>query len=190
MRLRPFALACAGLALAAQSSTPVLDPIPGTPVPSGLTLRVDTFAVFPKAVPIPEPTDPRLVRTARINYLGEIPDGSGRMFVPDINGPLYIVTRGTPSVYLDLAKTFAPDFFSGRGLGQGFAFVAFHPAFARNAKFYTVHTETGDALTRKTGARDAARVDRLGDSGGARADAPARGHRRIRQDDDDEGSRG
>ena len=140
----------AALMLAFQSSTPVLDPVPEAPIPSSLALTVETFAVFPRSQPIPEPTDPRLVRHARINYLGELPDGSGRMFVPDINGALYLVTRGTPSVYLDLATTFAPDFFSGRGLGQGFAFVAFHPEFARNGKFYTVHTETGNALDEKT----------------------------------------
>jgi len=133
-----------------QSSAPVLDPVPDAPIPSGLALQVETFAVFPKSQPIPEPTDPRLMRTARINYLGELPDGSGRMFVPDINGALYLVTRGKPSVYIDVGKTFAPDFFSGRGLGQGFAFVAFDPEFARNGRFYTVHTETGDALTTKT----------------------------------------
>src|SRR5262249_13020330 len=151
MRLRTFAVTIAGLLLAMQSSssTPVSDPVPAAAIPSGLALTVEPFAVFPKSEPIPEPTDPRLVRRARINYLGEVPDGSGRMFVPDINGPLYLVTRGTPSVYLDVAKIFAPDFFSGRGLGQGFAFVAFHPGFARNGKFYTVHTETGDALVKK-----------------------------------------
>jgi len=150
MRSHALPLVCAAALLAAQSSTPVLDPVPGAPIPSGLALTVVRFAVFPKSEPIPEPTDPRLVRTARINYLGEVPDGSGRMFVPDINGALYLVTRGTPSVYLDVAKAFAPDFFSGRGLGQGFAFVAFHPAFARNGKFYTVHTETGGALQKTT----------------------------------------
>jgi hypothetical protein len=150
--MRPLILTfvCAGTLLAFQASTPVLDPVPEAPIPSDLALRVERFAVFPKSEPIPEPTDPRLVRTARINYLGEIPDSSGRMFVPDINGALYIVTHGTPSVYVDVGKTFAPDFFSGRGLGQGFAFVAFHPEFARNGKFYTVHTETGDALSKKT----------------------------------------
>ena len=150
MHLRIAPLIGASVLVAFQASTPVLDPVPSAPIPSGLALKVERFAVFPKSQPIPEPTDPRLVRAARINYLGELPDGSGRMYVPDINGALYFVTRGTPAVYLDIAKTFAPDFFSGRGLGQGFAFVAFHPEFARNGKFYTVHTETGGALTHKT----------------------------------------
>lgn len=147
---RAITLLCAGAVLAIQSPSPVLDPVPETPIPADLVLTVEKVATFPRSDPIPAPTDPRLVRPARINYLGEVPDGSGRLFVPDINGPLYLVTRGTPVLYADLAKTFSPNFFSGRGLGQGFAFVAFHPEFARNGKFYTVHTEAGEALTKKT----------------------------------------
>ena len=129
---------------------PIVDPIPQGPIASGLGLTVQEFASFPKSAPVPAPTDPRLIRWARINYLGEIPDGSGRMFVPDINGAMYVIESGQPHVYLDVARTFAPGFFSGRGLGQGFAFVAFHPDFESNGKFYTVHTEAGNALTAKT----------------------------------------
>ena len=70
--------------------------------------------------------------------------------MPDLNGALHVIDRGRPQVYLDIARTFAPDFFSGRGLGQGFGFVAFHPEFKDNGRFYTVHTETGNAVTAKT----------------------------------------
>ena len=35
---------------------------------------------------MPPPTDARLKRQARINYVGELPDHSGRLFVPDLNG--------------------------------------------------------------------------------------------------------
>jgi hypothetical protein len=127
----------------------ILDPIPEGPIASGLGLTVEEFASFPKSDPLPAPTDQRLVRRARINYIGEVPDGSRRLFVPDINGPMYLVEKGQPHLYLDIARTFAPGFFSGRGLGQGFAFVAFHPEFKRNGKFYTVHTETGAAIADK-----------------------------------------
>jgi hypothetical protein len=48
-----------------------------------------------------------------------------------------------PHVYLDVAATFQPEFFSGRGLGQGFGYVTFHPDFRRNGLFYTIHTEEG-----------------------------------------------
>jgi hypothetical protein len=129
---------------------PIVDPIPEGPIASGLGLIVEEFASFQKSEPVPAPTDQRLVRQARINYLGEIPDGSGRLFVPDINGAMYVIEQGQPHLYLDVGRTFAPGFFSGRGLGQGFAFVGFHPEFRTNGKFYTVHTEMGSAATAKT----------------------------------------
>ncbi|MEV0387241.1 PQQ-dependent sugar dehydrogenase [Nonomuraea sp. NPDC050643] len=138
-------------AAARAAPVPIDDPIPEKPVPSGLTLTLEEFASFPKTETTPTPTDPRLVRWARINYLGELPDNSRRMYVNDLNGKLYLLGRDRqPREYLDVAATFAPDFISGRGLGSGFGFAAFHPEFGRNGRFYTVHTEWGDALTTKT----------------------------------------
>src|SRR4051812_3044576 len=115
---------------------PIKDPIPEQPITSDLGLVLQEFASFPKSEPVPPPVDPRLMRWARINYIGEVPDGSGRMYVPDLNGEMYLVKDGQPHVYLDIGATFAPQFFSGRGLGQGFGIVAFDPDFKRNGKFY------------------------------------------------------
>ena len=151
-----FALAVGAATLVAPpahatpAGTPIRDPLP-QPAQSTLGLVVDEFAAFPKSEPTPAPTDPRLVRHARINYLGELPDGSGRLFVPDLNGKLYFLTRADrePRTYLDVGATFAPQFFSGRGLGQGFGFVAFDPEYATTGRFYTVHTELA-SLTTKT----------------------------------------
>jgi glucose/arabinose dehydrogenase len=119
---------------------PIDDPLPEE-VLSNRGLVIEEFAQFPETESTPLPVDRRLMRHNRINYLGEVPDGSGRLYVPDLNGPLYLVEDGEPQVYLNVAEQFAPDFFSGRGLGSGFGFVAFHPDFATNGKFYTVHTE-------------------------------------------------
>ncbi|MEV1176038.1 PQQ-dependent sugar dehydrogenase [Nonomuraea sp. NPDC049784] len=141
---------CAPAAAAQAEPTPIDDPIPEKPTASGLTLTLEEFASFPKTETTPDPTDPRLVRWARINYLGELPDGSRRLFVNDLNGKLYFLDKGQPREYLDVGAAFIPDFVSGRGMGSGFGFAAFHPDFARNGKFYTVHTEWGDALTTKT----------------------------------------
>ncbi|MFI7520337.1 PQQ-dependent sugar dehydrogenase [Micromonospora globbae] len=147
------ALATAALALSlvaaapARAADPVYDPIPEVPTQSRLGLVLTEYASFPKSEPTPAPTDTRLMRHARINTIMEIPDGSGRRAVPDLNGKLYVVQGGVPHVYLDVAATFAPKFFSGRGLGQGFGYVAFHPDFARNGKFYTVHTEQASLAT-------------------------------------------
>jgi Glucose / Sorbosone dehydrogenase len=132
---------------AAQASEPITDPIPQRPITSGLGLTVKEFASFPKSEPTPPPTDQRLMRWARINYIGDVPDGSGRKYVPDLNGRLYLVEHGTPHVYLDVGAAFAPQFFSGRGLGQGFGFVAFDPDFGHNGRFYTVHTEDASKTT-------------------------------------------
>jgi hypothetical protein len=126
------------------------DPIPEEPRPSDLALVVQEFAQFPQSAPFPTTTDPKLLRHARINFLTELQDGSGRMFTPDLNGTLYVIKpHGTPEPYLDVRAMF-PDFFSGRGLGSGFGFVAFHPDFERNGKFYTTHSEAFNALTNKT----------------------------------------
>jgi len=135
---------------ASQEDEPILDPIPERPTTSGLGLTLDEVATFPESDPTPPPTDPRLMRHARINYVGEVPDGSDRLFVPDLNGPLYLVENGTPQVYLDVKAAVGPNFWSGRGLGSGFGFVAFHPQFAENGKFYTVHTEALGALQSET----------------------------------------
>ncbi|HEU4422600.1 MAG TPA: carbohydrate-binding protein [Pilimelia sp.] len=126
----------------------ISDPIPEEPVQSGLGLTLTQFSQFPQTTPVPAPTDPRLMRWARINFLGQIP-GSTRLFSPDLNGQLYTVppAGGTPSVYLDVRAAVGSNFFSGRGLGSGFGFVAFHPDFATNGRFYTTHSEGFDALT-------------------------------------------
>ncbi|HEX8866523.1 MAG TPA: glucose dehydrogenase, partial [Lentzea sp.] len=132
----------------AQPDTPIADPLP-TPGASGIGLELTEVAQLPESKPVPPPTDARLKRYNRINYLGEVPDGSGRLFVPDMNGKLYLLDHGVQHAYLDLGAVVGPDFHSHRGLGSGFGFTAFHPNFKRNGKFYTVHTETGSALTNK-----------------------------------------
>ncbi|MFI1395694.1 PQQ-dependent sugar dehydrogenase [Streptomyces sp. NPDC020681] len=135
-------------ARAAETGAPVHDPIPQQPIESGLGLVVEEYAAFPKTEPVPGPvTDPRLKRHARINFLSELPDRSGRMAVPDLNGRLYLVERGQPKVYLDVAQTVGPAFFASSGMGSGLGFVTFAPDFRRTGRFYTVHTEKASATT-------------------------------------------
>ncbi|MDO3704359.1 PQQ-dependent sugar dehydrogenase [Micromonospora sp. C28SCA-DRY-2] len=135
------------VAAPARAADPIDDPVIEMPTQSRLGLVLTEYASFPQSVPTPAPTDQRLMRTARINTIMELPDGSGRRAVPDLNGKLYLVEDGVPHVYLDVAATFAPRFFSGRGLGQGFGYVAFHPEFGSNGRFYTIHTEQASATT-------------------------------------------
>jgi glucose/arabinose dehydrogenase len=120
-------------------------PIPPPPTPSTLGLVLEEYAQLPASTPNGPWTDVRIgTRHNRINYVGELPDGSGRLYVPDLNGNLYLVEDRQPSVYLDVAAQF-PEFLSWRGLGSGFGFVTFHPEFAENGKFYTTHTENPTA---------------------------------------------
>ncbi|MEV1113715.1 PQQ-dependent sugar dehydrogenase [Actinosynnema sp. NPDC049800] len=128
---------------------PIADPIPQDPIRSRLGLVLDEVARLPASTPTPPTTDTRLNRHNRINFVGEVPDGSGRRYVPDLNGPLHLLDGDTRHVYLDFAARF-PNFFSGRGMGSGFGFVAFHPDFARNGKLYTVHTEGEGAIDTET----------------------------------------
>lgn len=154
--MRKLALAAVGAVLLstlvgapayAADPAPVYDPVPTEPVTSKLGLVLTEYAQFPKSETNPPLIDQRLNRVARINTIMELPDGSGRRAVPDLNGNLYLVKNGVPHVYLDVAATFAPQFFSGRGLGQGFGYVAFHPDFKRNGLFYTIHTEQASQTT-------------------------------------------
>ncbi|WP_199742376.1 PQQ-dependent sugar dehydrogenase [Streptomyces triticirhizae] len=129
-----------------QGDGPVETPIPETPLPSDVQLHLDEFTDLPATGGD---------GTARINFVSELPGPggpeSGRLAVPDLNGPLYLVDEetGEQTEYLDAADTF-PDFVIQPSLGTGLGFVAFHPEFAENGRFYTVHTEAGDALTSAT----------------------------------------
>jgi glucose/arabinose dehydrogenase len=80
---------------------------------------------------------------ARINSLAEAPDGSGRIFVNDLNGPFYIVDVSNGNAlhtYLDMLGL-RPDLKRMPGLASGFVSFAFHPDFAINGLLYTVHSE-------------------------------------------------
>ena len=126
-------------------SGPGAPPIPPDPQASNLGLVLEEYAQLPASTPNGSWTDVRLgARHNRINYIGEVPDGSGRLYVPDLNGKLYLLEDQQPQAYLDLATRF-PEFMAWRGLGSGFGFVTFHPEFETNGKFYTTHTETPNA---------------------------------------------
>lgn len=109
----------------------VADPVPDVQ-PSALTFGLEPFVTVPN-------TNSGLPR-ARINLLRELPDGSGRLFVNDLNGPGHLILGDSVVEYLDLREEF-PPFIDGPGKGTGFGAFAFHPEFGRNGKFYTTHAE-------------------------------------------------
>jgi hypothetical protein len=85
---------------------------------------------------------------ARVNGLHEEPGGANRLFIHDLNGPLYIVAKDTKKLttYLNFnGRNGNPGLFRKlfyeAGYGCGLATLAFDPAYRTNGKFYTVHIE-------------------------------------------------
>ena len=85
-------------------------------------------------------------KAARLNLLAHAGDGSGRLFVNDMRGKLYVIVDGTANVYMNLKQLICADFTYESGQ-QGFAYFTFHPEFARNGIFYTVTSEVKDSGT-------------------------------------------
>ncbi len=109
-------------------------PIAAPITKSGLSVVVQDFVQMPATGPSSR---------ARINFLREEPGGADRLFVNDLNGYLYTLDKSTQAVstYLDFESTF-PNLKTSPGLASGLVTFAFHPEFATNGKFYTVHAES------------------------------------------------
>jgi glucose/arabinose dehydrogenase len=116
-------LLVAGAAHGGVLSGPILD--------EGLTAVLEDVVQMPASAP----SRP----LARVNGLREAPDGSGRLFVNDLEGFLYVLDGGI-QLYLDLGARI-PGLKTSPSLATGFVSFAFHPEFATNGLFYTVHTE-------------------------------------------------
>ena len=85
---------------------------------------------------------------ARINGFVEEPGGADRVFVNDLNGPLYILDKKSKQLttYLDFnGRDNRPGLFRRftfeAGYANGLISLAFDPDYRRNGRFYTVHLE-------------------------------------------------
>src|SRR5438045_5541214 len=85
---------------------------------------------------------------ARVNALREEAGGANRLFITDLNGPLYILDKASKkfSLYLDFngnegKKGLFHKLMIARGFGNGLNGFYLDPDYARNGKFYTVHME-------------------------------------------------
>lgn len=82
----------------------------------------------------------------RLNFLRSEPSNAPlaatRFFVCDMNRNVYTVNRtnGAFTAYLDFEAVF-PKFDNNPGFAGGLVTVLFHPGYASNGLFYTVHTE-------------------------------------------------
>jgi glucose/sorbosone dehydrogenase len=75
---------------------------------------------------------------ARVQFVRDLPDG--RRFTNDSRGLLYLLdSNNKPTVYANVAQAF--PFAIYNRLESGFIGFDFHPEFAKNGLFYTVHGE-------------------------------------------------
>lgn len=130
----------------AQGSKTVLDtssPIAESIGFGDISLQLEDVAQIPADGSTPK---------TRINYLYHANDGSGRLFVNDMRGQIYIIEDGQllPDPFLNLAEVIGAKFLAEEfelGLGS----FAFHPDFARAGaegfgKVYTLHTESKSSI--------------------------------------------
>ena len=117
------------------------NPIPERVVKRGIAVEVVETARLPDTRGIrPADQDVNPAGWARINYVRDLPDG--RRFANDSRGFLYwFDANRQPQVYANLAETFPRAVYNR--LSSGFIAFVFHPEFARNGLFYTIHAEHG-----------------------------------------------
>jgi hypothetical protein len=112
-----------------------------------LTLHIRDFVTMP-ITGQPDSAGANAGLLARESFLREEPGGNKqRLFISDLNGPLYILDKKTKkfTTYLNLNGNGQPGLFHkltvARGFGNGFGNFIFDPDFAHNGKFYTIHIE-------------------------------------------------
>ena len=135
-----LSLVCTARMIGAQiTSNPIAAPV----TKRGLQVEVRDLVRLPDTRGIrPADQDVTPAGWARISYVRDLPDG--RRFANDSRGLLYIVDpKNGPQVYADVAAVFPRSIYNR--LESGFISFAFHPEFARNGLFYTVHLERGPA---------------------------------------------
>jgi Glucose / Sorbosone dehydrogenase len=125
----------------------VLSPRPSAAQAQELTLELKDYVTMPMTG-VTEGKGTNEVLLARVNALREEPGGANRLFIADLNGPLYILdkTAKTFTTYLDFDgreghSGIFPRFFVASGYGNGLNGFYFDPDYRRNGKFYTVHME-------------------------------------------------
>jgi hypothetical protein len=89
-----------------------------------------------------------LAPIARINTFRPEPGPGGRMFLGDLNGPLYVMNAATREFvpYLNLngrdgKPGIFPRFVYLQGLANGLVSFQFDPDYRNNGRFYTLHSE-------------------------------------------------
>src|SRR6059036_3305786 len=117
------------------------NPIPGRIEKRGLAVEIRDVVRLPDTRGIrPADQDVSPAGWARVSYVRELPDG--RRFANDSRGFLYLIDKDNkPHVYADVSEAFPYGVYNR--LESGFIGFVFHPEFAKNGLFYTVHAERG-----------------------------------------------
>ncbi len=124
----------------AQTATPITsNPITAPVEKLGLAVEIRLVARLPDTRGLrPADQDVTPAGWARPNYVRDLPDG--RRFANDSRGFLYLIGGdGQATVYADVGAAFPLAVYNR--LVSGFSAFAFHPEFARNGLFYSVHAE-------------------------------------------------
>jgi hypothetical protein len=115
------------------------NPIPEPVAKKGLAVEIRDVVRLPQTrgrLPANQDTNP--AGYARVSFVRHSPDG--RLFANDSRGFLYIINGGNPpQVYANLAEIFPRTVYDR--LESGFIGFTFHPEFATNGLFYTIHAE-------------------------------------------------
>jgi HAD superfamily hydrolase (TIGR01450 family) len=112
-----------------------------------LALEIKDFLVMPMTGSVDSKANNELL-LSRVNTLREEAGGARRLFISDLNGPLYILDKETKKfvVYLNFNGTEGkPGLFhklmTATGYGNGLNGFYLDPDYTRNGKFYTTHIE-------------------------------------------------
>ena len=114
------------------------DPLPGPIAKSQISVGLQDVVQIPNS---------GNNQPARLNLLIPAGDGSGRLFVNDMRGTLYVINDGSATTYMDINGLVGSAFYDDGSGQQGFSYFAFHPQFATNGIFYTVHSENKNSGT-------------------------------------------
>jgi hypothetical protein len=123
------------------------NPIPAPIEKHGLAVEIVNVARLPDTRAIrPADQDVSPAGWARISYVRELPDG--RRFANDSRGFLYLLDKNNqPQIYANVGEIFPNGIYNR--LESGFIGFVFHPEFAKNGLFYTVHSEKGPGNPQK-----------------------------------------
>ena len=111
------------------------------------TLEVEDYLVMPMTGQVDGKSSNELL-LSRVNTLREEAGGANRLFISDLNGPLYILDKRTKTftVYLDFNGNEGKNglfrrLTASQGFGNGLNGFYLDPDYTRNGKFYTTHIE-------------------------------------------------